>query len=273
MEKLDKNEKKPTIMVNYEEFHGNGCKGKINFVGNNVPIHAALAYGDFVGTSADQSMLVNIIEQAIIYDWLNLNKSKEFSKLFHWLFKTVTCNYTQKFIISYKFLDIVCIVFHHLPKTLTSRDHNISYLNKIFNYVNKSKWCQWQGNWSYMYRHPPTYYKMYSITVGVVVEWNSDFKFALGQNYVTKFKKYVDDKNHQLHKDATELKKFIQNIHDLMVQSCHDIRDESFDNFKDYVMQTYIKEMRESKQEEKDQPQSWFLLVDYVIDFDNFQLA
>ena len=254
-------------------FHGYGCN--VEFVGKKVPIHAALRYGNFVPGSSARSMLVNIIEQAICYDWLNFDKFQEFDKLLHWLFESVTCNYTEKFVISYKFLDIVRDVFSDLPQTRASYtdDRDISYLHKIFDYVNKSQWCEWEASWTYMWRHPPTYYKMYDITVGAVLRSNSDFRCALGRNYVTMFKKFVDGKNHWLHKDAIELKKFIQNIHDLMIQSCHDLRGSSFDNFKDNIMQKYIKEMKQTKQEEKDNQQSWFLLVDYVIDFDNFQLA
>ena len=205
-------------------------------------------------------MFQRIIEHAIKYGWLmELN---EFDQLFHWLINQVTCNNTRKFIISFRFLDIVKDISCSLRVDLLQ-------LNKIFEYLNASEWCQWECIDSYFYRHPPSYSTMWNNAIDTI-RWNWDKMY--GKPFLVNLKKIFDDpdKNYVMHQRALLLKKFIQNIHEMMIQSCHDLSFALFRNFKDNLMKGYIEKMIESKQE--NMKNDILALVYLCIDFENFKI-
>ena len=205
-------------------------------------------------------MLQRIIEHAINYDWWR--ELNEFDQLFHWLINQVTCNHTRKFVISFTFLDIVNDVNCILRVDL-------SLLNKIFDYLNTSEWCEWETFNSYWPKPSPTYSQMWKKTMCRVADnWRQIYDKSLLVRLKTIFDR--PDKNKAMHRQALLLKKFVQNIHEMMVQSCRDLRYSKFKNFEDNVMKGYIQEMTQSKQ--KNMKDKTLALVYLCIDFENFKI-
>ena len=261
-----------SIYVMQQKFTGRHFRIGAAVEGTNVPIDIALMYVNVHGDYADESMFQKIIEAAIKHGWLN--EMKEFNELFQWLIEQVTCHNTKIFIVSYKFLDIAMNVINYLPSAAVG--HDISQLNTIFSYLNKSKWCQWERIGYNRSESVPTYCRMYQRVIGPIVWKCTDgFGKKYKNEYVSLLKNSFDE-NHWLHEYGHQLKLFIQNIHEMMVQSCNDARNyENAQNFKDTALKCYTKEMQDFTQKHKDNKFqnndiSIISLVTCCVDFDSF---